>query len=225
MRTAATALLLIASATACTSTPGRAAEPAETTRASGSASVPDVGSVDGSDLTRCRAVATGNRADVLDLSDVWASDNGGHATSVLDLRACAGAAGTAANFVCRLDFPWLTAADTATGLAALEAERVTFARLVSPSGAELSETLVEFAPGTTLGIAALRRQAVACGGRSDRRGYELALWSAADGEPTWALRTSGSIAVAVTYTGSGLSRRQQQTVMDRAWAKGSRAGF
>jgi len=207
---------------ACTSTPGRAT----TTRTSARTSVPNAGTVGGPDLTHCQAVAAANRpdgAEVLGLRDVWGSDNGGHATTVLDLRTCSDTARNTASFLCRLEFPWLTAADTATGLAALQAQRVTVARLVSPNGAEVTETLVEFAPDARRGMAALRSQAVACGGRPDGRGNQLAMWSAADGQPTWVVRTSGPIALAVTYTDSGLSRRQQQTVMDRAWAKAGRS--
>lgn len=124
---------------------------------------------------RCRPTPVGARADLLSLKDVWGSDNGGHATTVLDLRGCTGDAFSSTSFVCRLPFPWLSAADAPSQLAAMGAVRAAESRLVSPEGADVTETVIEFAPGARPGLTALRQQAAECGGTSDRRGDELSV--------------------------------------------------
>ena len=106
-------------------------------------------------------------------------DNGGTAATVVNLSQCARSTFSATNFVfvCRLPFPWLSAADAAGQLAALGAEQVRVSRLVGPQGRTVTETVVRFAAGARPGAAELIRQAVDCGGTLAGSGPEATTWS------------------------------------------------
>jgi hypothetical protein len=163
-------------------------------------------------------VPTGEQTDLLTLRDNWHSDNGGRATTVTDLRPCEGASFDAADFVCRLPFPWLSAANAASQLAALGADQVFVSRLVGPTGVAVTETLVTFGAAARRGTDELRRQAVDCGGTTTERGSAEVIEGGA-GDMSWAVRVSASLALAMTYEGTPLTRRAQESLLRRAAAK------
>jgi len=156
--------------------------------------------------------------DLLTLTDVWGSDHGGTAATLVDLTRCGGAIFSATNVACRLSFPWLSAADSPRQLAALGADQVRVARLVGPAGREVTETVVSFPIAAWPGPAELGRQALDCGGTPVRSATGTTAWST-QGRTTLAVRTDPSRAVAVEYADAGLSRHQQEQLVDRAVVK------
>lgn len=171
--------------------------------------------VGGLEQAACRPTAISDPRGLLTLTEVWGSDNGARTATRLDLSRCHGVAFSAAAFVCRLPFPWLSAADAAGQLAAIGAEQVRVSRLVAPGGPEVTETVVTFTTGARPGAAALRRQALECGATLARRGADTTAWYHRGGT-TLAVRTSGTLAVAVEYVGTGLSRHRQEVLLERA---------
>lgn len=212
------ALLAGFGATACTSSPTAPVRPIRSLSGSPAPSSRGVGGAGDAEPAACRPVPTGDQPDLLTLRDVWHSDNGGRATTVTDLRPCAGASFDATDFVCRLPFPWLSTANTASQLSALGADQVRVSRLVGPTGVDVTETLVTFGVAARAGTDALKRQAAACGGTTTERGSGEVIEGGA-GEMTWAVRVSASSALAMTFEGTSLTHHEQETLLRRAAAK------
>lgn len=170
--------------------------------------------------TACEEVPVVEHRHLLSLRDVWGSDNGGIATTELDLTECSAEpfAADGAGFVCRLPFPWLTGAELAARLHGLGALAERKARLVSPTGDEVTETVVAFPDPSAAGSQALTDQARDCGGGEVRVGQAPVRWSS-DNDSSLAVATVGSSTVAVQFAGHRPSRAWAARVVGLAISK------
>jgi hypothetical protein len=109
------------------------------------------------------------------------------------------------DFVCRLPFPWLSAANASDQLAALGADQLLVAHLVGQTGAELTETVVTFGPRARPGASALAKQAAECGGDNSL------------------VRVSPALAVGLSYSGPAWTSDERKSLLEAAVAKASTA--
>lgn len=171
-----------------------------------------------------KAETDGPDTATLGLSDVWpivgGENPGGEAISVKDLRRCAGSVDRAASFpLCRLGFPWRTAARADADLAALGVVGVQLKQLVKSPDAFVNETILSFDGPKSASAAQLVKESIGCGqGNSPSQGSKTdrTKWLRTSSGSRLALVESGSRLIAVEFADSTLKQAHLQTVVDKA---------